>query len=352
MAYQRNCVVVGYGHMGKKIAEVLFQLGFASILIDPILEVNKETGNVYSNIDDLPSEKAKHIKAWFVCTPTATHLDVLNRILSKYPYSRVMIEKPACKREQVSQLLQATHNLTLENIWINNHYSECINLEIAINLLRKNAFRLKKIVIDFCKNRSTDIAIGRYIDEDFMLWGYEGFHMLYIVTQLISTTDANDFINMQGEFKYFKGNDSQISWVGEYGKLRSGLKILLRTSTDGSTFLQGFSKGILRANQRSRQVSILLEDGTNLRLIFSESREVQFEPSQEYCFSWQRADKGNKYEVWQEDNPLKKHIKRFIEGVNISSESTLRHGLKLTERLSHMAERTYSGKRCNTFIYR
>ncbi|MCC3407953.1 MAG: Gfo/Idh/MocA family oxidoreductase [Microcoleus sp. PH2017_10_PVI_O_A] len=347
MDCQGKCVVVGYGHMGRKIAEVLSQLGFASILVDPVLNVNNKTGNVYSNIDDLLLINDQYIKAWFICTPTATHLDVLNKIISKFPDSRVMIEKPACKREQISKLLQVSHNLRLENIWINNHYADCINLELAKSFLNKNHFVPKKIVIDFCKNRSNDVSQGRYIDQDFMLWGYEGFHMLYIATQLISTTDADEFINMQGEFNYFQGNYSQISWVVEYGKLASGLKTLLRTSTDGSTFFQGFRKGVLKANQRSRQVNILLENSTNLRLIFSESREVQFEPSQEYCFSWQSADNGRKYELWQEDNPLKKHLKRFLEDTNISAKSTLSQGLKLTERLSHMTERAYSGKRFN-----
>jgi len=334
-------VVVGYGHMGRKITEVLSQLGLGSILIDPILEVNKKTGNVYSNIDNLPLKNGRDIKAWFICTPTATHLDVLNRILNKFPYSRVMIEKPACKRQQISQLWQVSHKLRLSNIWINNHYAECINLGLARDFLNTNHFSPKKIVIDFCKNRANDVSNGRYIDEDFMLWGYEGFHMLYIASKLLSTPDADDFLNMRGEFKYFKGDHNQISWVVEYGKLASNVKILLRTSTDGSIFSPSFRRGILKNNQRVRQVIIYLENKTKLRLIFSQSKELQFEPSKEYCFSWESSGNENKYQIWQEDNPLKKHIKKFIESTNVSAKSTFSEGIKLTERLAHMTERCY-----------
>lgn len=345
MVIQGICIIVGYGHMGKKIVEILRLLNFAIILIDPALEdtENKdETENIYSNINEIPLEKARQARAWFVCTPTATHFEILSKILSKFPDSRIMVEKPACTRCQINGLVRLSSGFNLENIWINNHYADCNNLEVAIDFIKSRNYDCHKIVIDFCKNRANDVINGRYIDEDFMLWGYEGFHMLHIVTQLIRERDARDFIEMQGKFKYFKGNDSQISWIIEHGKLASGLEILLRTSTDGSIFEPTFKKGILKQNQRLRRANVVLKDGTQLFLKFGESREKQFAPSQEYCFGWQIGETHNKTEYWQKDSPLKKHIERFVQGAkNSANLSSFYHALQLTKRLSDMTAISY-----------
>jgi hypothetical protein len=331
MEQAKQCAVVGYGHMGKKISEILRQLGCEILLIDPNLKAFPHQAlyspdvKTYTAIDELLMENnsnanARNVKAWFICTPTATHFQIFSKIINALPGAKIMIEKPLCSKEQLNEFdfFKVSHPLKVRNVCINNHYIDCENLKNASSFLRENNFSCRKISIDFCKDRLPDVVTGRYIDEDFMIWGYEGFHMLHIAAQLIlNKEEVEAFINMQGRFRYFKGNDKQISWVAEYGKLETGLVVLLRTATDGSVFSPTFQKSILKRQQRMRRVNASLNNGIGLSLTFAESRSRGFSAEQDYYFGWQSCQEKHGY--WKHDNPLKKHIENFLAREEIGS---------------------------------
>jgi hypothetical protein len=332
--------------MGKKIVQVLRQLHFESIVVDTALIVTNDdmTGKCYGSIDDLPAEDTMRTKAWFICTPTATHFQILRKILNQFPLARIMVEKPACRTDQVNSLFQFRKELVLENVWVNNHYDDCQNLKDASAFLKLSNSRCRKIVIDFCKDRAVDVANGRFVDKDLMIWGYEGFHMLNIAIKLMSDENAKDFIEMQGTFKYFKGLNNQISWVAEHGVLASGLTVLMRTTTDGSIFYPSLKRRFLKKKQRLRRVTVHLENGVCLFLIFGEHKKRKFEAAQDYCFGWHDQSNNEKYEFWRRENPLSKHVSRFLEqeGDLISKANNFSYALDLTKRLSYMAAKTYS----------
>jgi hypothetical protein len=250
-----------------------------------------------------------------------------------------MMEKPLVLADEIPKFKNFQNQTPGLNVFCNNHYEECENLINATEIMQELNMYPNFIDIDFAKHRGSDIKIGRYVDDNYKLWGYEGHHMVYIVSKLLSAEDSQDFLSFKGKHAFSQGPNGHVSWVCERTVLPSGCVVILRTSTDGSTKEWPATK-LLKNGQRKRQAICRLRDGLSLKLIFGSSASEEFKSSDEFALL---TSHNTKYFGWVKSNPLKSHIQKFLTS-SLNSNENLATNLIISKRLRDMTLYTYSSQ--------
>ncbi|MGH3752742.1 MAG: Gfo/Idh/MocA family oxidoreductase [Pseudonocardiaceae bacterium] len=183
----RACVV-GYGVAGRLHAQLLAEQGIQISAIDPKHQDLPKTHRDFGrSVTGLSRTRAAEIDLWTVCCPTADHLPVLRAILERNPHARVLVEKPACQGHEVGQFvaLLATHRNA--RVLVNDQYRHSQALPQLMRALADHepTAALDLIGITFTKDRTHDIAQGRFIDRTYGVLGYEWLHMLAVLRQLV-----------------------------------------------------------------------------------------------------------------------------------------------------------------------
>lgn len=193
----RACVV-GYDVAGRLHAQLLVEQGIQISAIDPKHQDLPKTHRDFGrSVTDLSRVLAAEIDLWTVCCPTTDHLPVLRAILERNPHARVLVEKPACQGHEVEQFaaLLATHRNA--RVLVNDQYlhSQALpRLTRAVADYEPTA-ALDLIGITFTKDRSNDIAQGRFIDRTYGVLGYEWLHMLAVLRQLLPSDTIQHYLD-------------------------------------------------------------------------------------------------------------------------------------------------------------
>jgi len=188
LAGARACVI-GYGTAGRLHAGILATEGAEMAIIDPKHQDLPRAGHqeFRAAIDDLPAALASGIALWSVCCPTAEHLPSLRAILARDPQARVLLEKPACQAHEIPNLtaLLAAHPAARVAV-IDQYQHTTVLPELARLIAAAEPGRpIDRVTCTFTKDRTADIARGRFIDRSYGVLGYEWPHMLAAIRHLI-----------------------------------------------------------------------------------------------------------------------------------------------------------------------
>jgi predicted dehydrogenase len=114
----------------------------------------------------MPCAVRSTIDMWSVCCPTADHLPVLRAILAKNPEARVLLEKPACQGHEIDAFTALLASHRNARVMVTDQYQHARVLDVLTDLmgrLEPDAIP-DHVAITFTKDRTGDIARGRFID--------------------------------------------------------------------------------------------------------------------------------------------------------------------------------------------
>jgi S-adenosylhomocysteine hydrolase len=188
LAGARACVI-GYGRAGQLHAGILATEGAEVAIIDPKHQDLPRAGQqeFRAAIDDLPAAVASGVALWSVCCPTAAHLPSLRSILARAPDARVLLEKPACQAHEISDLAALLADHPAARVAVVDQYAHSTVLAELARLISalEPGQPIDRITVTFTKDRTGDIARGRFIDRSYGVLGYEWLHMLASARHLI-----------------------------------------------------------------------------------------------------------------------------------------------------------------------
>ncbi|USZ70133.1 Gfo/Idh/MocA family oxidoreductase (plasmid) [Halorussus salilacus] len=118
-----------------------------------------------------------------IAVPTDLHHIVFEKVSQTFPSKPIIVEKPICIPnviEQIERLVEAHSH----NVYVNESYRSSKIVEKIIELCDIYDVSSPDISISFCKNRYIDNLSGRYVDRYWGVWGYEGPHIIAILSQL------------------------------------------------------------------------------------------------------------------------------------------------------------------------
>ncbi|GAB3714743.1 hypothetical protein GCM10027598_23100 [Amycolatopsis oliviviridis] len=181
-------MIVGLGKIGSLYAECYGQAGHR------IGTVDIGNGADWDRVARVPDPSG--IDAWVVATPTATHLSVVDEILRHQPDARILLEKPACYPDELDGLDRTVRRNPRARILVNDVYSHSEAVRrFATSVRQLGEFDpIRKITVEFTKNRELDIANGRFVDTRYGEAGYEGFHMLSILRSVLPADQYRTYL--------------------------------------------------------------------------------------------------------------------------------------------------------------
>lgn len=182
----KQACVIGYGVAGRLHTDILVGIPAHVTAVDPKLDGSGTAQRpAVRAIGDLPD--GTEIDLWSVCSPTADHLPTLRQILHRDPAARILLEKPACGSHEIDELqaLLAAHPRA--RLVVNDQYRHATALRALNRLIAQiePGEPIHHIAVAFTKDRTTDIATGRFIDRNYGVLGYEWLHMLTVLRQLL-----------------------------------------------------------------------------------------------------------------------------------------------------------------------
>ncbi|WP_211591847.1 NAD-binding protein [Microbispora sp. H10836] len=183
-----SACVVGYGAAGRLHAEILAAEGAALTILDPKhQDLPKDCRSFPHGVTELPSAVTSGIGLWSVCCPTSDHLPVLRSILSQAPDARVLLEKPACQGHEIDAFAALLSSHRNARVVVTDQYRHARVLDILNGLIftfEPNS-PIDYVGIVFTKDRTADIAQGRFVDRFYGVLGYEWLHMLAVLRRLL-----------------------------------------------------------------------------------------------------------------------------------------------------------------------
>lgn len=191
----RACIV-GYGVAGRLHAAILASTPADVVAVDPHPGQPTDHGPaVIRSIEDLPSDAAE-IDLWSVCSPTDEHLPALRAILGRNPAARILLEKPACAGHEIDELADLLHRHPHARVIVNDQYQHATALAVLNDLIARIEpdEPVHQITVAFTKDRSADIATGRFIDRNYGVLGYEWLHMLAVLRRLLPAEQYDEYL--------------------------------------------------------------------------------------------------------------------------------------------------------------
>ncbi|MGC4792173.1 Gfo/Idh/MocA family oxidoreductase [Micromonospora sp. DT178] len=181
--------IIGVGNIGRRYAGYLHEHGLDTVFVDSNGQCN------HRRVVEV-SEPGR-VDAWIVSTPTDTHLGIVQEVLAQAPGAAVLIEKPACHPAQISTLIGLATRYRDARLMVNDVYAHSATVEALASAThgRSASDPVRRITVEFSKNRLKDMAAGRFVDQVYGDVGYEWFHMLSILRALLPRPDFDSFLN-------------------------------------------------------------------------------------------------------------------------------------------------------------
>lgn len=189
--------IIGYGVAGRLHTRLFADLGTELTIIDPKhQDLPKAHRSFHSEIGDLPDSVIADTEIWSVCCPTADHLPVLRAILQRNPSARVLMEKPACRGNEIDEFAALLDRHPQARIVVNDQYRHSHAIMLLSRLVGDFSpdDPVERIAITFNKDRSNDVAMGRFVDRDYGVLGYEWTHMLAALAVLLPADAMSGYL--------------------------------------------------------------------------------------------------------------------------------------------------------------
>ncbi|WP_053171358.1 hypothetical protein, partial [Streptomyces sp. SBT349] len=180
--------VIGYGVAGRLHADILAPLAGDLIVLDPKhQDLPRQHRSFRHEVSDLAPSVAAGVDLWSVCAPTADHLPILRAVLDHNPAARVLVEKPACLPHEIDAFTDLLTRHPHARVVIGDQYRHATALTAFTRLIDQFEpdTRPGRIAISFTKDRSADIANGRFVDTEYGVLGYEWLHMLTVLAGVL-----------------------------------------------------------------------------------------------------------------------------------------------------------------------
>ena len=186
---EKTIVIVGVGKIGAQWASAFRQAGHL------VSTVDRRGGADWDDVARVPEPSS--VDAWVVAVPTAAHLSVVEEILRRQPDARILLEKPACYPAELTGLLWTVRRHPRARIIVNDVYSYSEVVRRFAESVREHSELdpIKKITVEFTKNRELDVANGRFVDTQYGEAGYEGFHMLSILRSILPADAYRSYLH-------------------------------------------------------------------------------------------------------------------------------------------------------------
>ncbi|MFC7640252.1 hypothetical protein ACFQX6_03845 [Streptosporangium lutulentum] len=240
--------VVGYGTVGRLHAQILTEAGAELTIVDPKHQDLPRTCQTFRHgVDDLPATVSAGVGMWSVCCPTADHLPVLRSILTHDPQARILLEKPACQGHEIDALIGLLEEHPNARIVITDQYQHARALDVVTDLISayEPGASASHIEVTFTKDRSADIAGGRFVDRSYGVLGYEWLHMLAVLRRLIPAEVFDAYLTAhpkQAMLRAIYDPRLFVSALTEHSTLRTGdhlLHLELHSSITSSAVVLG-----------------------------------------------------------------------------------------------------------------
>ncbi|MDS1271805.1 Gfo/Idh/MocA family oxidoreductase [Lipingzhangella sp. LS1_29] len=193
---QITACVVGYGNAGRLHTRILNELGADITVIDPKhQDLPKDHRSFPHDVANLPTTRAAEVDLWSICCPTADHMPVLRAVLNHNPTARVLLEKPACQGNEIEEFTGLLAAYPLARVLVNDQYQHSTVLPAFTDLIAEfeSQAPITHAAITFTKDRTADIANGRFIDRTYGVLGYEWLHMLAVLSRVLPTPLADAY---------------------------------------------------------------------------------------------------------------------------------------------------------------
>lgn len=142
-------------------------------------------------------EKFPNDLIWDIVADDETHLMYLKEILKIFPAAKIILGKTPYSKKLISKFTNAAKAYPEAKITITENYAVSVVTAKVAALIEKYQMKPKKIILEFTKNRVKDIENGRFLHCDIGVLGYEGSHMITILTRLGKKFDQI----VQGKFE-------------------------------------------------------------------------------------------------------------------------------------------------------
>ncbi|MEU0484546.1 Gfo/Idh/MocA family oxidoreductase [Streptosporangium sp. NPDC006013] len=266
--------VIGYGAAGRLHAQFLTDAGAQLMILDPKhQDLPKGCRTFCHGVDELPRPVAADVDLWSVCCPTADHLPVLRSILTHDPGARVLLEKPACQGHEIDALIRLLDEHPTARVMVIDQYRHARALGVVADLIKayEPGASLRHIGITFTKDRSADIADGRFVDRSYGVLGYEWLHMLAVLRRLLPADDLAAYLATdprQATLRAIYDPRLFVSTLTEHTTLRVGdalVPVELHSSITGSAVVLGrtpdgvtggWRRGVRLADDRHRYLTV------------------------------------------------------------------------------------------------
>lgn len=180
-----SCARVGYGKIARIHERALGALGVRTVATLETRRKKRDLARaagaaVYTSYDDVAALRPDF---WDVCTPTDSHVSVLEKISACAPDAHVLIEKPICHHADLPALhaVLARHR---GSVAVNENYASSAVSAAVAETVRGLGLRPVRIVAEMTKHRGNDFLAGRFVDLALGAFGYEGTHLLAAVGAL------------------------------------------------------------------------------------------------------------------------------------------------------------------------
>ena len=225
--------IVGCGKMGRIYRKVFDPLCDRFLIVDPQVTDDLKT-RPYATLDDVPGDLFHRVQVWCICTPTESHFQSLETVLSRNPCARVIVEKPACLSFEVNPFQALLKQCREARVLINRQYADSRAVGEMVNALKRyDVEQVDQIRIEFSKDRRPDIEAGRFVDSHFGVLGYEWSHILTIIQQLLGKDEWATYRDTSSELRATFDPVQFVSELEERTVLPSGTKLVLRSSMLG-----------------------------------------------------------------------------------------------------------------------
>lgn len=155
-----HACIVGYGAAGRLHAAILSDLGVTLTVIDP-------------KHQDLPN----------------TH--------RTFPYE--VDHLPACQGHEITEFIDLLARHPQARVVVNDHYRHSTTLPAFTELIKRLEpdAPLSQVRVAFTKDRTKDIAHGRFIDRAYGVLGYEWLHMLAALSRILSDSAFDGYMRSE-----------------------------------------------------------------------------------------------------------------------------------------------------------
>lgn len=228
--------IVGLGNVGRLHGAILSAQGRPFIGVDP-----NPAADCFRSFDELPRPIRDQIGFWHICTPTGLHLSVVRRILEFNERARLLIEKPICQRDQLSAMRSVLACCPEARVLVNEQYRYSAALHWLRSTREKRSHAAPiHIEIEMSKNRQSDVANGRFVDNQAGVFGYEWPHLTTALSVLLTADEFDEFLGTPGVLGEAIAIETE--WppltASETVRLSNHLEVRLYSSVGGHVLLR------------------------------------------------------------------------------------------------------------------